>query len=64
LRGVERRIAHLLAESGVGLAGFYYCPHLPGGEVPNYSVACGCRKPEPGLLLRAAEEHNLDLARW
>ena len=63
LAAVERRLRELLAEAGVPLAGFYYCPHHPGGVVPGYSMACTCRKPAPGLLHRAAEEHGIDLAR-
>src|SRR5262245_5800444 len=45
LVAVERRLRDLLAEAGVPLAGFYYCPHHPGGAVPAYAVACDCRKP-------------------
>ena len=60
---VEGRLRSLLARNGIPLAGFYYCPHCPQGTVPHYAVACDCRKPAPGLLLRAAEEHNIDLAR-
>jgi len=56
LRGVVSHINKLLAEVDVQLTGFYYCPHLLDGE-------CTCRKPEPGLILRAAEEHNIDLTR-
>ncbi|MGQ9778663.1 MAG: D-glycero-alpha-D-manno-heptose-1,7-bisphosphate 7-phosphatase [Bacillota bacterium] len=52
-----------LAKEGAHLDGVYYCPHLPGGIVPAYAVECDCRKPRPGMLLRAAEEHGLDLAR-
>ncbi len=61
LAPVERRLRGLLDEAGVPLAGFYYCPHHPEGSVPAYALACACRKPEPGLLLRAAREHDLDL---
>jgi D-glycero-D-manno-heptose 1,7-bisphosphate phosphatase len=50
-----------LAHSNVDLAGFYYCPHHPEGVVPRYSIECACRKPNPGLLLKAAEELNIDL---
>jgi histidinol-phosphate phosphatase family protein len=60
---VERRVRELLAAIGVPLFGFYYCPHHPDGKVARYATACSCRKPRPGLLLRAAEEHRLDLAR-
>jgi len=54
---------HLRALLGVPLTGFYYCPHHPDGTVPDYAIACACRKPEPGLLLRAAVAHGLDLSR-
>jgi len=54
---------HLRALLGVPLTGFYYCPHHPDGTVADYAIACDCRKPEPGLLLRAAAAHGLDLSR-
>lgn len=63
LRAVETRLRDLLAQLGVPLSGFYYCPHHPDGSIPAYAVACSCRKPAPGLLRRAAMEQNLDLAR-
>ena len=56
------RLTQLLAEFGVPLGGFYFCPHHPQGNVPAYATVCDCRKPEPGLILRAAEELNLSLA--
>jgi histidinol-phosphate phosphatase family protein len=62
LAGVERRLRELLEELGVPLAGFYFCPHHPDGHVPAYARRCACRKPRPGLLLRAAHAHGLDLA--
>ena len=58
---VEARLRDLLAQVGVPLRGFYYCPHHPKGVVSNYAGVCACRKPAPGLLLRAAEEHHLNL---
>jgi D-glycero-D-manno-heptose 1,7-bisphosphate phosphatase len=60
---VHLRLRALLARAGVPLAGFYYCPHHPDGRVPCYSVSCDCRKPQPGMLLRAAREHGIDLSR-
>ena len=59
---VEARLGEMLAEFGVPLMGFYYCPHHPNGVVPALSIACDCRKPAPGLLLRAAAKRNIDLA--
>ena len=58
---VRDRLAELLAGLGVPLVGFYYCPHHPEGTVPRYAVPCGCRKPEPGLILKAAREHGVAL---
>jgi D-glycero-D-manno-heptose 1,7-bisphosphate phosphatase len=52
-----------LARAGVRFDGVYHCPHHPDGTVAALAVRCGCRKPEPGLLLRAAAEHGVDLAR-
>jgi D-glycero-D-manno-heptose 1,7-bisphosphate phosphatase len=59
LEGVELAIRDLLIGEGVHLAGFYYCPHLPPSEAGE--SACECRKPSPGLLRRAAAEHELNL---
>lgn len=61
---LQRMHAHLIAElarSGVRLDGIYHCPHHPDGVIPGLSVRCRCRKPEPGMLLRAAADLNLDL---
>ncbi|MDP8959538.1 MAG: HAD family hydrolase [Actinomycetota bacterium] len=63
LLGVERRLRELLADVGVPLGGFYYCPHHPEARLVSYRARCRCRKPMPGLLLRAAEELDLDLER-
>ncbi|MDQ4123837.1 MAG: HAD family hydrolase [Acidobacteriota bacterium] len=41
--------------------GFYFCPHFLDGKIEKYSFACDCRKPEAGMILQAAREHNLDL---
>ena len=50
-------------ERGIAFAGFYYCPHYPDSTLEKYAFACGCRKPEPGMLLRAAKDLGIDLAR-
>jgi D-glycero-D-manno-heptose 1,7-bisphosphate phosphatase len=63
LRDVEQRIRELLAEFDVPLTGFYYCPHHPTGAIADYAIVCQCRKPEPGLILKAAQEHNIDCQR-
>jgi D-glycero-D-manno-heptose 1,7-bisphosphate phosphatase len=63
LGGVETRLRTLLADLGVPLAGFFYCPHHPEGNVGHYAIACDCRKPAPGLILRAAREQGIDVGR-
>ena len=53
----EKLLAELKRE-GVSVDGIYYCPHLPG-------EGCSCRKPEPGLILRAAKDLRIDvLSSW
>ena len=62
---VGHALTERLAALGVGLAGFYYCPHDPAGAVERYRRICGCHKPAPGLLERAASELGIDLeASW
>lgn len=63
LARTEERLGTLLAEYGVRLDGFYYCPHHPEGSVAEYAVECVCRKPAPGMLLKAAAEHGIALGR-
>ena len=58
---VRNRLERLLSDAGIVLTDFYYCPHYPQAEVGKYAVNCFCRKPQPGMLLRAAQEHNIDL---
>jgi histidinol-phosphate phosphatase family protein len=63
LAGVERRMQELLAVSGVALDAFYYCPHFPQAAIVRYAIRCLCRKPQPGLLRRAALDWGIDLKR-
>jgi len=56
---IHQRLNALLRREGAGVDAFYYCPHLPGGAVARYARECECRKPRPGMLLRAAEEWNI-----
>lgn len=46
---------------GVTIDAFHFCPHHPDGVVAEYAVRCSCRKPMPGMLLRAAAALDLDL---
>lgn len=60
---VERRLRELLESNGISVDGFYFCPHHPEGSVAEYAVQCACRKPAPGMLLHAAQDHEIDLER-
>ena len=63
LNVAEARLRALLAGGGVILNAFYFCPHHPDGKVAEYGLECACRKPSPGMLLRAAADHRIDLSR-
>lgn len=58
---VADRLADLLFRENLTMEGFYYCPHHPLGTVGDYATVCACRKPAPGMLLKAANEHGIDL---
>ena len=66
LEDVDRLHAHLqqaLAEAGACIDAFYICPHHPSEGVGPFRMDCDCRKGRPGMLLQAARELNIDLAR-
>ncbi len=61
---VNRRMEELLNTQGAPrFDGFYICPHHPKATLEEYRSECECRKPRPGLILKAGREHNVDLAR-
>ena len=59
---VHDHLADLLRGYSARIDAFHHCPHHPDGDVAEYRVACECRKPEAGMLLRAAADLGLDLA--
>lgn len=63
VRQVHDRLDEMLKAEGVAVDGYYYCPHHPDGVVDPYRRACHCRKPAPGMVLAAARDLDLDLAR-
>lgn len=60
---LTQHMRRLFANDGIAFAGVYHCPHHPEGSVARYAVDCDCRKPAPGMLLRAASDLTLDLSR-
>ena len=65
LNEIHNKMETLLGNHGAYLDSIYYCPHHPDsgfdGEIKELKIDCDCRKPKPGLLLKAAEELNIDL---
>ena len=51
-----------LADREIDLDGIYYCPHHPEGTREEYRQQCDCRKPQPGMLLSAQKELNIDMS--
>ncbi|WP_439213527.1 D-glycero-beta-D-manno-heptose 1,7-bisphosphate 7-phosphatase [Duffyella gerundensis] len=51
-----------LADRDIDLDGIYFCPHMPDAPVENYRQQCDCRKPQPGMILSATEELDIDLS--
>ena len=57
LSDIHRELKHQLSAFNATIDAIYHCPHHPDGK-----DNCTCRKPAPGMILRAANEHNIDLA--
>lgn len=53
---LTRWMIDAFAKEDITVSGVYHCPHHP-----DISGPCSCRKPEPGMFLKAAEEHHIDL---
>lgn len=66
LKCIHNKMETLLGLDGAYIDGIYFCPHHPDkgyeGEVPELKFECECRKPKPGMLLKAAEDFNIDLS--
>lgn len=69
LEEIHNKMETLLGKEGAYLDGIYFCPHHPDkgfeGEIPELKIDCECRKPKPGMLIKAAKDFNIDLsASW
>ena len=58
---IHERLKQLLADKNAFLDRIYYCPYHPEGVVPKYCKESNSRKPSPGMLLKAADEMDIDL---
>jgi D-glycero-D-manno-heptose 1,7-bisphosphate phosphatase len=60
LDSLHVQLGNCLREKGApAWDALYTCPHHPNATLPEYRVVCDCRKPQPGMILRAIREHNL-----
>lgn len=63
---IHMRMETLLGQNHAYINALYFCPHHPDSGYPEerkeYKIKCDCRKPAPGMLLKAAEDWNIDLA--
>lgn len=62
VKRTNQKLEKLLREEGANLEGIYYCPHHPTEGVGAYTVSCDCRKPGPGMFLKAELEHGVRLS--
>ena len=61
-RALTDAMCAALAQAGADVEAVYHCPHHPKGKVAEWAVECDCRKPAPGMILRAAKELGVSLA--
>lgn len=63
---IHNKMETELGKNGAYVDAIYFCPHHPHkgfeGEVEELKIDCDCRKPKPGMLLKAAEDYNIDLS--
>ena len=62
VQAIHTQMTRDLESSGARVDAIYYCAHHPTVGEPPYQLDCDCRKPKPGLLLRAARDYDIDLA--
>jgi len=63
LRAVHERLDYILKKNRIYFREYYYCYHHPQGIVPEYSIICQCRKPNPYFIFKAVRDYGIDLAR-
>jgi len=56
LMAIHDKMKNILNKNSIQLDDIYYCPHHP-----EFTGSCDCRKPNPGMILKAQSKHNIDL---
>lgn len=62
LQVIHQEMKKMLAAQNARIDAIYYCPHHPTAGEGIYKKECECRKPNPGMLLQAAEDLDIDLS--
>jgi D-glycero-D-manno-heptose 1,7-bisphosphate phosphatase len=60
---IHRELDRALTAGGATVDAYYYCPHHPEGQVAEYAIVCGCRKPAAGMIERAERDLGVDPGR-
>ncbi|MCW3080074.1 HAD family hydrolase [Segetibacter sp.] len=61
LEKVKQKIDLLLNTKGIEIEKYYFCPHHTDGKVQEYTLACECRKPKPGMILQATKDLEISV---
>lgn len=62
-KALVKKFEALLKNNDIKVDGIYYCFHHPKGVIKKYSKVCNCRKPKPGMLLKAIRDYKIDPAK-
>lgn len=62
VKKIHAYMKELLQKEEAYIDGIYFCPHHERGVVPEYSIACSCRKPRTGLIETACKDFDIDMA--
>jgi D-glycero-D-manno-heptose 1,7-bisphosphate phosphatase len=58
---LTRSISEIFLDNGINITKTYFCPHHPVHGLGEYKKYCKCRKPEPGMFIKAAREYGIDM---
>jgi D,D-heptose 1,7-bisphosphate phosphatase len=58
---IKEKMKKELEKENVKIDAEYYCLHHPEAKIQKYKITCDCRKPKPGMILKAAKDHDIDL---
>ena len=61
VKELHEKLQEKMMAEGAKIDAIYYCPHHPKEGKKKYKIDCNCRKPKPGMILKAVKEHGIDL---